>query len=66
MVTAPLLACESTEHQRLLALHLVYVMFRLVADIHLCDIGSLYCQKQQQNALCPILKMSINGASTIL
>jgi hypothetical protein len=41
-------------------------MFRVVADIHLCDIGSLYWQKQQQNAPCSILKMSVNGASTVL
>jgi hypothetical protein len=41
-------------------------MFRLVADIHLFDIGSLYWQKQQRNAPCSILKMSVNGASTVL
>jgi hypothetical protein len=41
-------------------------MFRLVSAIHLCDIGSLYWQKQQQNAPCSILKMSINRASTVL
>jgi hypothetical protein len=41
-------------------------MFRLVAAIQLCDIGSLYWQKQQQNAPCSILKMSINGDSTDL
>jgi len=40
-------------------------MFRLVADIHLSDIGSLYWHKQQRHALCRILKMSVNGASTI-
>jgi hypothetical protein len=41
-------------------------MFRLVAAIHLCDIGSLYGQKQQPNAACSILNMSVNGASTVL
>jgi len=41
-------------------------MFRLVADIHLFDIGSFYWQKQQQNAPCSILKMSVNGGSTVL
>jgi hypothetical protein len=41
-------------------------MFRLVADIYLSNIGSLYWQKQQQNAPCRILKMSVNGASTVL
>jgi hypothetical protein len=40
-------------------------MFRLVEDIHLWDIGSLYWQKQQRHAPCGILKMSVNGASTI-
>jgi len=40
-------------------------MFRLVADIHLFDIGSLYGQKQQRNAPCSILKMSVNGALTV-
>jgi hypothetical protein len=50
----------------IVALHLEYVMFQLVADIHLCDNGSLYWQKQQRNALCSILKMSVNGASTVL
>jgi len=37
----------------------------LVANIHLSNIGSLYWQKQQRHALCGILKMSVNGASTI-
>jgi len=40
-------------------------MFRLVADIHLLNIGSLYWQKQQRLAPCGILKMSVNGVSTI-
>ena len=41
-------------------------MFRLVADIHLSNIGSLYWQKQQRHAPCGILKLSVNGASTII
>jgi hypothetical protein len=41
-------------------------MFRLVADIHLCDIGSLYWEQQQRNAPCSSLKISVNGASTAL
>jgi len=41
-------------------------MFRLVADIHFLNICILYCQQQQQHAPCRILKMSINGASTVL
>jgi len=41
-------------------------MFRLVVDIHLSDIGSLYWEKQQQHAPCGILKMSVKVASTVL
>jgi len=37
----------------------------MVADIHLSDIGSLYWEKQQWHAPCRILRMSVNGASTI-
>jgi len=40
-------------------------MFRLVADIHWSNIGSLYCQKLRRHAPCGILKMSVNGGSTI-
>jgi hypothetical protein len=36
-------------------------MFPLVADFNLSNIGSLYWQKQQRNAPCHILKMSVNG-----
>ena len=39
-------------------------MFRLVADVHLCDIVSLYWQKQQRNAVSSILEMSVKGGST--
>jgi len=46
----------STECQPLLASDLGYFMFRLVGDIHLSHIGSLYWQKPQQYAQCPILK----------
>jgi len=41
-------------------------MFQLVSGIHLSNIGSLYWQKQQQNDLCHILKMSVNEASIVL
>jgi len=41
-------------------------MFRLVADIQLSNISSLYWQKQQQNGISRILKRSVNGASTVL
>jgi len=40
-------------------------MFRLVTDIHLSNIGSLYWQQQPRHAPCGILKMSVNGVSTI-
>jgi len=40
-------------------------MLQLVRDTHLPDIGSLYWEKLQQHAPCLILKMSVNGASTI-
>jgi len=36
-------------------------MFRLVADINLSDIGSVYWQKQQRHAPCHILKVSVNS-----
>jgi len=65
-VTAPFREWASTEHQWCLALHLGLFVFRLVADIHLWDIGSLRGQNQQQHAPCCILKMSVNGASTVL
>jgi len=41
-------------------------MFRLVADIHLPYIGSLYWEKLHRHAPCRILRMSVNGASTIV
>jgi len=41
-------------------------MFRLVADIYSSDICSLYWEKQQRDATRRILRMSVNGASTIL
>jgi len=41
-------------------------MFRLVVDSPLWDIGSLYWQNQRRHAPCGILKMSVNGASTVL
>jgi len=52
-------------HQRFLACHLGYFMFRLVEDIHLLYIGSLYWEKLQRHAPCRFLRMSVNGASTI-
>jgi len=40
-------------------------MFQLVANIHLWDIGSLDCEKQQGHAPWSILRMSVDGMSTI-
>ena len=40
-------------------------MFRLVADIHLWDIGSLSWEELLRHAPCRIVRMSVNGASTI-
>ena len=40
-------------------------MFRLVVDTHLSDIGCLYWETLQQHACCHILRMGVNGVSTI-
>ena len=40
-------------------------MSRLVADIDLSDIGSLYWEKLQQHGPWHVLRMSVNGASMI-
>jgi len=64
MVTARFWECTSMEHQCLFTSHLRYCLFRLVADIHVSDIGNHYWQ-QQWHAPCRILKNSVNGASTI-
>jgi len=53
------------ERQQCLALHLGQFMFRLVVDIHLSVIDSLYWEKLQWHAPCRIRRMSVNGASTI-
>jgi len=41
-------------------------MFWLVADTHLSDIGNLYWEKRQWHAPCRILRLNVNGASTIV
>jgi len=43
----------STERQQFLASNLGKLIFQLVADIHLSNIGSLYWQKQQRNCSLP-------------
>ena len=40
-------------------------MFRFVVDIHLSDIDSLYWGKLKRHAPCHILRMSVNGVSTM-
>jgi hypothetical protein len=40
-------------------------MWRLVAAIYKQSIGYLHCQNKYQHAVCPILKMNINGMSMI-
>jgi len=54
------------EREIFFALNLGYFMFRLVADIHLPDIGSLHWGKLQRHAPGCIWKMNVNGASTIV
>ena len=65
MVTAPFWKWASMEGQQCLALHLGWSMFWLVADIRSSDKGCLYWEKLQRHARCRILRMSVNGASTI-
>ena len=60
MLIAPFRELASTEHQWLLASHLGECMFRLVPDIHFCDIGSLYWESLQRHAPCRIVRMSVN------
>jgi hypothetical protein len=48
-----------------LASHLGSFIFWLVADMHLSNIGIHYWQKQQWHDPCRILKMSVNGVSTV-
>jgi hypothetical protein len=47
------------------ALHLGLSKWQLVADIHKRGTGRLSQQKYNRNTLCPILEMSVNGASNI-
>jgi len=56
----------STERQRFSASHPGLIMFWLVGDTHLSDIGSLYCEKLQWRAPGHITRMIVSGASTIV
>jgi len=40
-------------------------VWRSIAAIHKCGIGRLFREKREPQAPCPILNMSVNGASTI-
>jgi hypothetical protein len=62
-VTATFQEWPSTDHQQYSALHLGQFMFRLVADIHLSDIASLFWENPQWHAPRCILTMSINKVS---
>jgi len=53
------------EGRRFLSSHLGSFILRLVAEIHLSDDGSLYLGKPQRHAPCRIVRMSVNGVSTI-
>jgi hypothetical protein len=64
-ITAQFGDCASTVHQQLFSSHFGYGIFRLVADINVSDIGSVYRQQQQRHAPCCILKNSVNGALTM-
>ena len=65
MLPAPSWECAWTERQGSWASHLGYFMFRLVVHIHLSDIDSLYWEKLQRLAPCHIVRISLNGASTM-
>jgi len=56
----PILSMSINGASTIFTLNLEQGIFRLVADIHLCDIGSLDWKTQQRNAPCGILKMSVN------
>jgi len=55
----------STEHQQSWVLHRVWSKDYATAFTHNQPIGSLYAQKGQQHGHSPIVKMSVNRASTI-
>jgi len=55
----------STECQQVSASHLGEFMFWLIVDIHLAEIDSVHSEKLKWHAPCHILRMSINGASTM-
>jgi len=64
-VTAAFWEWALTQRQGCLASHVGQYMFRLVANIHLSNVGCLYWETLQWHARCHILRMSVKGASTI-
>jgi len=61
MVIAPFWEWATLVRWWFLPLRLVSFTFRLIADIHLSDIGRLYWEKLLRNAPCRILIMSVKG-----
>jgi len=55
----------SREHQRFVVLEVWSLNSDLVAVMHNRHIGSLYRQKRLQHHHCPIVRLSVNGVSTI-
>jgi len=65
-VTAPFWEWAWTECRQFAASHLGYFIFRLVADLHLSDIGCHYWENPQRHDRCRMLRMSVIGASMIV
>jgi len=63
---APSWKAASTDCQQLLVLYLRYSGWQHIADSHKQSISRLYGRKWKGQAPFPMLKMSVNGASTIV
>jgi hypothetical protein len=57
---------SETECQRFLVMYLESSGGRQIAYSHKESIGCIYWQTKYSNAPCPIMKISVNQASTIL
>jgi hypothetical protein len=64
-VTAPFWKWASMECQRFLVLYVRKLKRDLATAVHNQRTGSLLWQNNKQHGHCPILKLSVNGASTI-
>jgi len=64
-VTAPYREWASTEPQWFVVFQVRYLHSDLVTVRHNRSIASFYMQKRQQQGHSPILRMNVNGASTI-